>query len=292
VLVPTPAIQTGQKGAFVFVVREDDTVEMRPVSTGPTYEGSTVVAGGLKVGDIVVTDGQLRLVPGSNVITLVANDPLTGRDSDPVSRTIVVVRAEASPTPTGGITLTAPTDGAALTGPVEIRGSAAPGASLTVSATLVAAAEPTFSIVDPRGVEVPLPDTPPTAPEPQTIEVGGDGRIDVTLALLPGSWEISVAGREGEATTRSITVAAADGLLGALSVTGGISYLEVEEDGVPKQGISGRNANPDTVVDLVAKQGLRIRVGNAGAVTLMINGVDLGTMGGSGAVVEWRIIRL
>ncbi len=265
---------------------------------GSTEPNATIRVSGAVENPSVLADAdgyfevELRLVPGSNVITLVANDPLTGRDSDPVSRTIVVAGAAASPTPAGGITLTSPTDGAALTGPLEIRGSAAPGVSLTVSATLVAAAEPTFSIVDPRGVEVPLPATPPMPPEPQTVQVGADGRIDATLVLLPGSWEISVAGADGEPTTRRVTVAAADGLLGTLAVTGGISYLEVDEDGVPKQGISGRNANPDTVVDLIAKQGLRIRVGNAGAVTLLINGVDLGTMGGSGAVVEWRIIRL
>jgi cytoskeleton protein RodZ len=239
------------------------------------------------------TDGhfevELRLVPGSNVITLIANDPVTGRDSDPVSRTIVVVGEAASPTPSGVVELTSPADGADLSGPVAIRGSAAPGASITVAATLVAAAEPTFSIVDPRGVEVPLPATPPSPPDPLTLRADSGGAFDAALTLLPGSWEISVNDGSGEAVTRRVSVTAGPGLHGTLQVIGGISYLEVDEDGVPKQGISGRNANPDTVVELAADSRLRIRVGNAGAVTLAINGIDLGTMGGSGAVVEWRI---
>ena len=67
VVVPTPAIQAGQSGAFVFVVRDDLTVEARPVVTGPEVDGSVVVEKGLQAGERVVTDGQIRLVPGAKV---------------------------------------------------------------------------------------------------------------------------------------------------------------------------------------------------------------------------------
>jgi membrane fusion protein, multidrug efflux system len=67
VLVPTQAIQTGQKGQFVFVVKEDMTVEKRPVARRLELDGWTVVAGELAAGQTVVTDGQLRLVDGSKV---------------------------------------------------------------------------------------------------------------------------------------------------------------------------------------------------------------------------------
>ena len=67
VVVPTPAIQPGQNGDFVFVVKADQTVELRPVVVGAGREGETVVQSGLKPGETVVTDGQLRLVPGAPV---------------------------------------------------------------------------------------------------------------------------------------------------------------------------------------------------------------------------------
>lgn len=66
-LVPTSAIQTGQNGQFVFVVKSDNTVESRPVVTGPTINEETVIDRGLNPGATVVTDGQVRLIPGAKV---------------------------------------------------------------------------------------------------------------------------------------------------------------------------------------------------------------------------------
>jgi multidrug efflux system membrane fusion protein len=66
-VVPTQAIQTGQQGPYVFVVKPDLTVESRPVVPGATDGGDTVVVKGLAAGERVVTDGQLRLVPGARV---------------------------------------------------------------------------------------------------------------------------------------------------------------------------------------------------------------------------------
>ena len=67
VVVPSQAIQTGQQGQYVFVVRPDLTVEARPVTTGEGFEGETVIVKGVLAGEKVVTDGQLRLVPGAKV---------------------------------------------------------------------------------------------------------------------------------------------------------------------------------------------------------------------------------
>ncbi len=66
-VVPTEAVQTGQQGSYVFVVKPDMTVESRPVTVGETLEHESVIAKGLQAGEKVVTDGQLRLVPGSRV---------------------------------------------------------------------------------------------------------------------------------------------------------------------------------------------------------------------------------
>jgi multidrug efflux system membrane fusion protein len=67
VLVPTPAVQTGQKGQYVFVVRSDNTVESRPVEAGDAIGKETIIEKGIGANELVVTDGQLRLVPGSRV---------------------------------------------------------------------------------------------------------------------------------------------------------------------------------------------------------------------------------
>jgi multidrug efflux system membrane fusion protein len=66
-VVPTRAIQTGQQGEFVFVVRSDLTVESRAVATGEMLNGETVIARGITPGEKVVTDGQMQLVPGARV---------------------------------------------------------------------------------------------------------------------------------------------------------------------------------------------------------------------------------
>ena len=66
VVVSTQAIQTGQQGQFVFVVK-DGTAELRPVTAGVTYEDVTVIEKGLSAGEQVVTDGQMRLMPGAKV---------------------------------------------------------------------------------------------------------------------------------------------------------------------------------------------------------------------------------
>ena len=65
IVVPTPAVQTGQKGKQIYVVKADRTVELRPVTVGRIVDEFTSIASGIAVGETVVTDGQLRLVPGS-----------------------------------------------------------------------------------------------------------------------------------------------------------------------------------------------------------------------------------
>ena len=67
IVVPAQALQESQVGEFVYVVKADGTVESRPVETGQTVAGLTIVKQGLHAGEIVVTDGQLRLIPGAKV---------------------------------------------------------------------------------------------------------------------------------------------------------------------------------------------------------------------------------
>lgn len=67
VVVPSQAVQSGQQGQYVFLVKPDLTVESRPIRVNRTLGPLTVVDSGVRPGETVVTDGQLRLVPGAKV---------------------------------------------------------------------------------------------------------------------------------------------------------------------------------------------------------------------------------
>jgi hypothetical protein len=67
VVIPSEAVQVGQEGQHVFVVKPDKTVEVRPVTLGSTNEGVAVIAKGLTAGEQVVREGQFLLGPGSRV---------------------------------------------------------------------------------------------------------------------------------------------------------------------------------------------------------------------------------
>jgi multidrug efflux system membrane fusion protein len=67
IVVPSVAVQAGPEGSYVYVVKSDQTVEMRHVSVKRTAGTETVIQEGVKADETVVTDGQLRLVPGSRI---------------------------------------------------------------------------------------------------------------------------------------------------------------------------------------------------------------------------------
>ncbi|HEY7404820.1 MAG TPA: efflux RND transporter periplasmic adaptor subunit [Candidatus Angelobacter sp.] len=67
IVIPTAALQTSQSGTFVYVVNQDLTAQPQPVKIGWNAGDDTVIASGLQPGQRVVTDGQLRLTPGTKV---------------------------------------------------------------------------------------------------------------------------------------------------------------------------------------------------------------------------------
>ncbi len=73
--VPAQAVQTGQSGTFVYLVKSDMTVEARSVVAGERFEGFLVIKDGVRPGDQVVIDGQLRLAPGAKVKIIGDADP-------------------------------------------------------------------------------------------------------------------------------------------------------------------------------------------------------------------------
>ena len=67
IVAPTAAVQTGQDGQYVFVIKQDQSAEMRPIEVGRTVGNETIVTKGLQADEVVVTDGHLRLTPGVKV---------------------------------------------------------------------------------------------------------------------------------------------------------------------------------------------------------------------------------
>lgn len=67
IMVPSRAVQTGQQGQYIFVVKPGLTVENRAIVVGRTVGEESVIEKGVSPGEQVVTDGQLRLSPGASV---------------------------------------------------------------------------------------------------------------------------------------------------------------------------------------------------------------------------------
>ena len=264
---------------------------------GVTEPNASVKVSNLPENPTVVADAEgqfevvVGLLPGSNVVQLVASDPTTSRDSEMEERTILVVTDAAggpSAAPTA-LSLTRPAAGRAIRGPVPIAGTAPPGAELTVMATLVDPPTATFVVTDAAGQPVTVEATPPPEPDRVRLTADEDGAFSGEIALRPGTWRLRVSLSDGDPVTRRVNVAPRRGLRAALRLDGAESYLEVEEDGAPVAGVSGGIAEPGDRVNLVADDEIRILAGNAGAVRLTINGIGIAAMGGDGDVVEWRI---
>ncbi len=78
IVVPTVAVQTGPEGSYVYLVKPDQTVEMRAVTVARVAGTESMIATGLEAGDTVVTDGHLRLVPGGRVTQRAAGEAKAG----------------------------------------------------------------------------------------------------------------------------------------------------------------------------------------------------------------------
>jgi multidrug efflux system membrane fusion protein len=79
IVAPNQAVQTGQEGQFVFVVKPDFTVDQRPVTVGQRVNDDVVIDKGLQPGETIVTEGQLRLEAGTRVQNPAAGGPGQGR---------------------------------------------------------------------------------------------------------------------------------------------------------------------------------------------------------------------
>ena len=135
----------------------------------------------------------------------------------------------------------------------------------------------------------PTPDAP-AAPEPLRSPPTRRARSAAPWRCAPGTWDLTLTAEDQEPVTRRVIVGLGDGLGGHAARQRGSSYLEIDEDGQPVDGVSGS----------IAEDGDARRAGGRRDAAhprrqcrrradLLINGIDLGAMGDDGAVVEWRI---
>lgn len=264
---------------------------------GVTARNARVEISGLGENPSVVADADGRfevtvpLVPGSNVLSVTAWDPEVSRESETVTRTITVVGPAASGPPSVPLSLDTPAEGATSSGPVAIAGSAAPGAAISVTPTLVTPAPATFAVVDgANGTPVQLAPQGAEAPAPLQLPAAADGTFAAELALPPGTWDLLVAEPGGTTLTRRTTISPAAGLDVAIAVGDAASYVELEADGEPRPE-SGTIVAAGSRITFAGQREVRILAGNAGAVSITVNGLRLGAVGAPDAVVEWRITR-
>ncbi len=140
IAIPTAAAQQGSAGAFVFVVKSDDTVEVRQVELGPIYGEYVAVNKGLALGERVVTEGTDRLRAGAKVEVV---------DAD----------TAVSSGPPRGLGASAPGHGPAGAGSTE----SGRGNRLSPSATTAPAAAPSPASTKPSAAETPSAATQPPA---------------------------------------------------------------------------------------------------------------------------------
>lgn len=81
-VIPAQAVMTGQQGTYVFVLNQDGTARSQPVTVGRSAGAYAVIAQGVRPGDEVVTDGQLRLVPGAPVEVKGVAEPARELEAD------------------------------------------------------------------------------------------------------------------------------------------------------------------------------------------------------------------
>ncbi|MCL2791215.1 MAG: efflux RND transporter periplasmic adaptor subunit [Desulfobulbus sp.] len=83
IVVPSQAVQVGQQGFYVYVVKDGQTASYRPVTPGILYQGETVIESGLAEGECVVTDGQLQLADGTRIEVRAQNKENSGPKPSP-----------------------------------------------------------------------------------------------------------------------------------------------------------------------------------------------------------------
>ncbi len=249
---------------------------------------------------------EVNLARGTNNFTIIARDPVTGRDSDPLAITINVPLPDApspgvSPTPSAPVvpltmTLDEPFAGAVVTGDgVTFRGTTT-GTRLTIASVFVAdaSAAPSPSTDPTPGPSVgPSPTPPPIGPA-RDISLSSSGPFAETLDFEPGIWRVTVTayanGQAAVLQTFDITVEPPPPTDVTLVITMvGESWVRVVSDGERAPGYGGRQLGQGETHTVHADTEMCLRAANAGGLSLNLNGADIGVLGAEGEAGSWTI---
>jgi multidrug efflux system membrane fusion protein len=83
--VPSAAVQRGQNGTFVYLIKDDGTAAMQPVTIGQAGDGVTVIAKGVQPGQRIVVDGQSKLKPGAHIVDAAQQARAPGAPATPAA---------------------------------------------------------------------------------------------------------------------------------------------------------------------------------------------------------------
>ncbi len=274
-----------------------------------TIRGSGDALYSTNANDVGAWSREVILARGRNNFSITAQDPVTGRESAPLALAINVPLPQASPTPTGNaatpapaaplaMTIEAPSNGAVVVGPDVTFSGTTTGTRLTIASTYVAAPGATPS-PSPSGSPTTEPGASPSAAPigpAADVTINALGTFDQTLSFDPGRWSVVVtsyaSGQDPVSNTIELTVQPppATSIELLISVEGGESWVRVVSDGERLQGYGSRTLRAGQTHTVNALNEMCLRAGNAGALHLTLNGVDIGFLGANGDVGSWLIV--
>jgi cytoskeletal protein RodZ len=243
---------------------------------------------------------------GRNDFSIVSIDPVTQRRSDPpLALTINVPMPLASPTPNQSATappppvlslnLVGPTEGETSTdGHIVVRGTTS-AERLTMTSSYLGTYNSTPA---PSGAPTAAPSPggspPPIGPAREVI-VGPDGTFAEQLDFPVGRWQLTItayrSGLDPIVQVRNIVVAPA--LASSLNLVVHVevhtSWVKIVADGKKVPGYGGTTLHPGDTANVTASSQICIRSGNAGALHVFVNDMDLGALGTNGQVGDWLI---
>ena len=311
VQAPTPVVLTFPDNVFSTVNTPSIVLEGTSGREAVvTIRGSADAVYTTNADDEGVWSREVNLARGTNNFTITARDPVTGRDSDPLAITVNVPLPDgpspgAAPTPGAPavpltLTLDEPATGAVISADdITFRGTTT-GSRITIASiylgTAGASASPSIS-PDARPSSspavVPTPTTPPIGPA-RDVTLAEPGAFAETLTFEPGIWRVTVTayatGQAAELQTLDLTILPPPPTDVTLEISMvGDSWVRVVSDGERAPGYAGRQLDAGETHTVYAENEMCLRAANAGALSLNLNGTDLGILGAEGEAGSWTI---
>lgn len=251
---------------------------------------------------------QVDLGLGRNDFSIVSIDPVTQRKSDPpLALTINVPLPQAASSPSPGasatsapppvlsLALAAPTEGETNTdGHVAVSGTTN-GERVTITSSYLGTYNSTPPPSEAPTAQPSAGGSPPPIGPARDIAVTADGNFAEVLDFTPGRWQLTItayrSGLDPVIQLRDITVAPAlaSSLNLVLQVEVHNSWVRIVADGKNVHGYNGKTLHPGDTANITASNQICIRSGNAGALHVFVNDMDLGSLGNNGQTGNWLI---